>query len=65
MDEFERLSETLARQGFYASLRREPKGWHCDLLNSVIAHTLPSGKGATALEALQAADAMRREKSGK
>jgi hypothetical protein len=56
MQEFEELARWQRESGFFVSLTMAGKQWRCELFNS-ITHRPPVGTGATALEALKAAEA--------
>lgn len=54
--EFERTAIALAKRGYFVHLRFRGRSWHCELHNSVLTpHRLPTGEGATAVEAMCAA----------
>jgi hypothetical protein len=49
----EDMASRLVKQGFYPSLRREAFCWRCELHNvEMKPHRLPTGRGATAMDAL-------------
>lgn len=58
MDEFEKLAGEQAKQGFYASVRRQSRNWQCSLFSNNT-YREPHGEGDTALEALKDAIADR------
>ena len=60
----ERLSADLERNGYFPKLSKIPRAWQCTLFrDGGKSETPPSGRGNTALEALQAAAAKIGEKA--
>lgn len=53
--DIEKIAAKLSAQGYYADLRREPSQWSCTLFTSKLKAN-PVGTGATALDALYAAN---------
>lgn len=55
MDELEQLATSLAKAGYYPQIHRRDDEWSCALWNNKMT-AVPTGTGATALEALKVAD---------
>lgn len=59
MNQFETICQHLTTLDYYPHLHRRKTDWQCELYTGRL-KTVPSGTGATALDALLAADAERK-----